>query len=278
MNKKTLIGKFSFKRLIRSTLIILIILCLFVTISIYFVTDSVIFQPQRTFYKDDTSIIKLTTNSGEKISAKYFPNPNAEYTILFSHGNAEDIDDATTFLEQLQNAGFSVLAYDYRGCGRSEGKPSEENSYQDIETAYNYLTGELKIPPEKIIIHGRSLGGAVSIDLASRKNCGGLIVESSFVSAFRVITKYKVFPFDKFDNLSKIKQVKCPILFIHGKKDNLIHFWHSETLFANANEPKVSFWVDEAGHNNVFEKSKESYLQAIQNFSATLNKYKMSFE
>ena len=116
------------------------------------------------------------------------------------------------------------------------------------------------------------MGSAVSIDLASRKNCGGLIVESSFVSAFRVITKYKVFPFDKFDSLSKIKQVKCPILFIHGKKDNLIHFWHGETLFANANEPKVSFWVDEAGHNNVFEKSKESYLQAIQNFSAILNR------
>ncbi|MGI8641233.1 MAG: alpha/beta hydrolase [Pyrinomonadaceae bacterium] len=270
--KKALIGEFSFKRLVRSFLIISVLLYFIAMISAYSFADSIIFQPQPTFYQDDDLIIKLTTTNGEKISVKYFQNPNAEYTILFSHGNAEDIGTATSFLKELQTAGFSVFAYDYRGYGTSEGKPSEENSYQDIETAYNYLTNELKIQPEKIIIHGRSLGGAVSIDLASRKTCGGLVVESSFVSAFRVLTKYKVFPFDKFQNLSKIKQVKCSILFIHGKQDNIIPFWHGEKLFANANEPKFSFWLDEANHNNIFVKSKTNYLQAIQNFSETLVK------
>ena len=241
-------------------------------ISAHSFADSIIFQPQPTFYRDDNSVIKLTTDSGEKISAKYFQNPDAEYTILFSHGNAEDIGTATPFLKELQNAGFSVFAYDYRGYGTSEGKPSEENSYQDVATAYNYLTQELKIPPEKIIAHGRSLGAAVSIDLARRKTCGGLIAESAFISAFRVVTKYKIFPFDKFQSLDKIKQVKCPVLFIHGKQDGIIPFWHGEMLFANANEPKFSFWIDEADHNNVFAKSKGSYLQAIQNFSAALPK------
>ena len=261
-----MIGEFSFKRLFRSTLIVLILLYLIAMILAYSFADSIIFQPQPTFYKDDDSIIKLTTPEGEKISAKYFQNPNAEYTILFSHGNAEDIGTITPFLEELQNVGFSVFAYDYRGYGTSEGKPSEKNSYQDIEAAYNYLTNELKIAPEKIIIHGRSLGGAVSIDLASRKMCGGLIVESSFVSAFRVLTKYKIFPFDKFQNLNKIKEVKCPVLFIHGKQDSLIAFWHGEMLFAAANEPKFFFWSDKANHNDVFAKSKENYLQAIKNF------------
>lgn len=267
-----LIEEFSFKRLIRSTLIILALLYLIAMISAYSFADSIIFQPQTSFYKNDNSIVKLTTENGEKISAKYFQNPNAEYTILFSHGNAEDIGTATTFLKELQDSGFSVFAYDYRGYGTSEGKPSEENSYQDVETAFNYLTQELKISPEKIIIHGRSLGGAVATDLASRKTCGGLIVESSFVSAFRVMTKYKIFPFDKFQNLDKIKQVKCPVLFIHGKQDEIIPFWHGEMLFANANEPKFSFWIDEANHNNVFAKSKENYLQAIKKFSATFAK------
>jgi len=270
--KNTLIGEVSFKRLLRSVLIIPTAFYLIVMISAHSFADSIIFQPQPTFYRDDNSIIKLATETGEKISARYFQNPNAEYTILFSHGNAEDIGTATPFLKELQNAGFSVFAYDYRGYGTSEGRPSEENSYQDIETAYNYLTQELKIPPEKIIVHGRSLGGAVSIDLAAHKTCGGLVVESSFVSAFRVMTKYKIFPFDKFQNLNKIKKVKCPILFVHGKQDNIIPFWHGEALFANASEPKFSFWIDEANHNNVFAKSKDNYLQVIKNFSAALAK------
>ena len=270
--RNALTQEFSFKRLLRSALIISTTIYLIVMISAYSFADSIIFQPQPSFYHDDDSIIKVTTETGEKISAKYFQNPNAEYTILFSHGNAEDIGTGTPYLKELQNAGFSVVAYDYRGYGTSEGKPSEENSYQDIEAAYNYLTEELKIPAEKLIVHGRSLGAAVSIDLASRKTCGGLIVESSFVSAFRVMTKYKIFPFDKFQNLNKIKQVKCPILFVHGKQDDIIPFWHGEMLFANANKPKFSLWIDEANHNNVFAKSKDNYLQAIKNFSDALAK------
>ena len=268
--QNSLIGKFSFRRLLRSTLIVLVLLFLLVMISAHTFADQMIFQPQPSFYRDDDSIIKLSTANGERISAKYFQNPSAEFTILFSHGNAEDIGTATDFLKELENAGFSVFIYDYRGYGTSEGKPSEENSYEDIEAAYNYLTQNLQIPPEKIIVHGRSLGGAVSIDLASRKPCGGLIAESTFVSAFRVVTNYKILPFDKFESLEKIKFVKCPVLFIHGKKDNLIPFWHGEKLFAEAGEPKFSFWIDEANHNNVFAISRNGYLQAIHDFSAKL--------
>ncbi len=266
-----MIGEFNLKRLMVAVLTIPALVYFGLAIAAYFYADSLIFQPQPTFYHDDFSIIKLTTEDGERISAKYFQNPNAEYTILFSHGNAEDIGTATDFLKELSRAGFSVFAYDYRGYGTSEGKPSEKNSYQDIETAYNYLTNELKISPEKIIVHGRSLGAAVSIDLASRKTCGGLIVESSFVSAFRVLTNFKIFPFDKFSSLSKINRVMCPILFVHGKKDNIIHFWHGEILLAAANEPKYSFWIENAGHNNVFAVARDEYLQTIKEFSAKIN-------
>ncbi len=238
----------------------------------YFLADKIIFQPQPAFFSDKESTLKLTAPNGEKISAKFFEHPNAEFTILFSHGNAEDIFGSTPFFEKLRDAGFNVLAYDYRGYGASEGKPSEQNSYEDAETAYNYLTNDLKIAPEKIIFHGRSLGAAVSIDLASRKPCGGLIVESAFVSAFRVLTHYPIYPFDKFQNLDKIKRVKCPALFIHGKKDEIIPFWHGEMLFAEANVPKFSLWLDEAGHNNVFAVGKPAYLQAIRDFVCNLPK------
>lgn len=238
----------------------------------YFFADKLIFQPQPAFFSDKDSIIKLKTPNGEEIAAKFFGNPNAEYTILFSHGNAEDIFGSTPFFEKLRDAGFNVLAYDYRGYGASEGFPSEQNSYEDAEAAYNYLTENLKIAPEKIIVYGRSLGAAVSIDLASRRKCGGLIAESAFVSAFRVMTRFPIFPFDKFQNLEKIKNVHCPTLFIHGKRDEIIPFWHGTMLFAAANEPKYSLWLDEASHNNVFAVNREAYLQAIRDFAANLPK------
>lgn len=256
--KKYLIGEFSFKRLIHSFLIISALLYVFIMVFALSFADKLIFQPQNSFYTDNNSIIKIEVENGEKISAKYFQNPNAEFTILFSHGNAEDIGISTPFFEELKNAGFSVFAYDYRGYGTSDGTPSEENSYKDAKAAYDYLTQKLKISPEKIIIHGRSLGGAVSIDLATRKKCGGLIVESSFVSAFRVMTKYKLLPFDKFENITKIKNVRCPVLFIHGKRDLIIPFWHGEILFDAANEPKFSLWIDEANHNNLFQVSNNN--------------------
>lgn len=256
------------------TSLVLIPLFVYVGLGIiaYFFADRIIFQPQPMFYGDNDWAFKLTTPSGEKISATFYKNESAEFTILFSHGNAENIGVSSDFIKKLSDAGFNVLAYDYRGYGMGDGTPTEEKSYEDAETAYNYLVNELKIPPEKIIIHGRSLGAAVSIDLASRKKCGALIVESAFVSAFRVLTRYPIYPFDKFQNLKKIEKVKSPVLFIHGRKDEVIPFWHGEMLFAAANEPKTSLWLDDARHNNVFNKYGQTYLQAIRDFAANLPK------
>jgi hypothetical protein len=269
---KTASGNFSFKRLLRLILIVVIAFYFINMLLAFSFADKLIFQPQPSSYRDNSEIIKLTTPDGDKISARFFQNPAAEHTILFSHGNAEDIGTAAFFLEELRNAGFAVFAYDYRGYGTSEGKPSEENSYQDAQTAYKHITEELKIPPEKIIIHGRSLGGAVSVDLAAREKCGGLIVESSFVSAFRVVTKHQILPFDKFQNLEKIGRVKCPVLFIHGKKDSLIPFWHAEQLIAAANEPKFSLWIEKGDHNNIYAVGKKEYLEKIRGFAGNLPK------
>lgn len=236
--------------------------------------EKLIFQPPPAFYRDDGSVIKIETPDGEKISARYLHHPEAEYTLLFSHGNAEDIGSAETFLRDLRDAGFSVFAYDYRGYGTSEGTPSEANAYEDIEAAYRFLTGELEIPPDRIILHGRSLGGAVAIDLAARRECAGLIVESSFTSAFRVVTGYRLLPFDKFTSIDKIDRIRCPVLFIHGRKDTLVSFRHAEELYAaaGADRQKYRLWIDRANHNDLFAISEKSYLQAIKEFSAKLAK------
>lgn len=265
-------GNFSLKRLLRLVLIVLVGFYFINMLLDFSFADKLIFQPQPSSYRDDSEIIKLTTPNGDKISARFFRNSTAEHTILFSHGNAEDIGTAAPYLEELRDAGFAVFAYDYRGYGTSEGKPSEENAYQDAQTAYYYLTRQIEIPPERIIVHGRSLGGAVAVDLAAREKCGALVVESSFVSAFRVVTKYSILPFDKFQSLKKIDRVNCPVLFIHGKKDSLIPFWHAAQLFDKTNEPKSALWIDEGNHNNIYLIGKKVYLEKIRDFARNLSK------
>lgn len=229
-----------------------------------------IFKPQIANYEDSQEIIKLNIGK-EKISALYLPNSTAKYTILYSHGNAEDLGDIRPILESLKSSGYSVFAYDYRGYGTSEGKPSERNTYQDINAAYNYLTQELKISPNNIIVYGRSVGGGVAVDLASRQPVGGLVMESAFITAFRVVTKIPLFPFDKFRNIDKIKRVQCPVLVLHGTADEIIPLWHGQELFAAVNQPKQSFWIEAAGHNDLIFVAGSRYPKIMQDFLKFLN-------
>ncbi|MFL6300478.1 MAG: alpha/beta hydrolase [Terriglobales bacterium] len=258
------------KRLVRMLLYFLVLAYLALVLVGIFFSDKLIFQPQRSSYKDSAEITKIQTAHGERISAIYLGNPTAKFTILYSHGNAEDIGDLRPWLDQLQASGFSVFAYDYEGYGTSEGTPSEKNVYADVNAAYAYLTNTLDIPPARIISYGRSVGNGASIDLASRQRAGGLIVQSGFTSAFVVLTKVPLVPFDKFRNISKIPHVKCPVMVIHGRRDNVIPFSNGERLFAAAPEPKENFWVENAGHNDLEFAVGEELIRKIQAFSHRL--------
>ena len=240
--------------------------CISVTILTCSCTDKIIFHPPLPSYQDGPDIVKIDIGDSEQISAIYLENPRAEFTVLFSHGNAEDIGQNLGFFEMLRQRGFSVLAYDYRGYGTSTGKASVQNAYLDIEAAYKYLTLEKKTEPGKIIALGRSVGGGPAVYLATKEDIGGLIFESVFVSAFRVATRTPMFPFDDFNNIDRIEKVRCPVLIVHGTKDNTISIWHGKELFKKANPPKLSLWVEDAGHHDLLGRAGERYWQTMEQF------------
>jgi len=203
----------------------------------WFSSDRMIFLPPAPGYRDSPEILKVPTEGGERIAAIYLANPAATYTVLFSHGNGEDLGSVAPLLPALSDLGFSVFAYDYRGYGLSEGTPSEPHVYADIDGAYDYLTGPLHVPAQRIIAYGRSLGAGAAVDLAARRPVGGLILESPFLSAFRVMTRVPLFPFDKFRNADKIARVGCPLLVMHGEADEIVPFWHGQRLFEKIHGP-----------------------------------------
>ncbi len=247
---------------------------IFFLLSAIFFGDCLIFQPHPSSYTDTDQILKLKTMNSAIISVLYLPNPGAEYTILYSHGNAEDLGDIREVLHQFHEHGFSVIAYDYSGYGTSSGQPSEDASYADISAVYDYAVRKIGLRPDNILLLGSSVGGGPSLNLADRNTVGGLILESSFVSAFRVVTTIPFFPVDKFNNLNKINALPCPILVIHGKQDSIIPFWHGERLYERANPPKMNFWVDAARHNDVMWSAGEEYWETLEQFVGLVEEHR----
>ena len=163
-----------------------------------------------------------------------------------------------------------MFCYDYRGYGRSDGRPSEKACYEDAMAAYGYLVTELKIPPERIIIFGRSVGGAPSLELASKKPAAGLILEAAFATAFSVVLPFPIFPFDRMRNVSKIPKIKMPVLIMQGTDDEVIPFSHSKKLFDAATDPKSYYVIEGANHNNLMLVAGDDYWKKIDEFAETL--------
>ena len=209
------------------------------------------FSPPPVTYVDNGKYIRIPVENGEVIYTRYYVNPRAEFTILYCHGNNEDIGSNIKQMQRFRKKGFSVLTFDYRGYGLSAGKSSVENTYRDSRAVYDYLVNQLAVDPAKIIVMGRSLGGGVAVELASDKPVGGLILQSTFVTINRVLTGNMLrMPFEKYNNIRKITEVNCPVLVIHGKDDKLVRIWHGKKLFAAANEPKFYLWVDGTDHED----------------------------
>jgi fermentation-respiration switch protein FrsA (DUF1100 family) len=239
------------KRIALDVLIICVAQYLLLLLLGFFAMDALMFAPQTPAYTWQTPFITNIGSQEKPLAAYWHPSSNATATILHSHGNAEEINDLADIFELLVQTNINVLAYDYPGYGLSAGKPTEKGCYQAAETAYAFLTKGKGIPPETIIILGRSLGSGPACYLAEKYPVKGLIFESAFLSAPRVVTRYRILPFDAFPNATRITNITCPKLFLHGTEDPVIPFWHGKKLYDVSTGDRNFYSIQGGGHNDL---------------------------
>jgi len=264
---KWIIGEVSQLRVIRSTLIILVLVYGFFLLYGIYAADTLIFYPQPASYRHGEPYIRIPSPTGGTLTVRELRHPDARYTILYSHGNAEDLGDLEGVFQAFFAHGFSVTAYDYSGYGTSQGTPSEKATYDNILAVYEYLLNQRKLHPDQILVLGRSIGSGPSVELSAHYRVGGLILESAFTSVFRMKTRFAIFPFDPFNNLGKISSLSCPVLVIHGRQDEVIPFRHGQALYERAPSPKMRLWVDGAHHNDLLWKAGASYWETLAEFT-----------
>jgi len=195
-------------------------------------------------------------------------------TILYFHGNAGNITNRLPIAHNLTEAGYDVFLFDYRGYGKSEGSPSEKGLYDDALGAYSFLIENKKIKPEELILMGRSLGCAVSLELALHSSARAVIIISPFTSlkdmarANVIFYPLSFFASDAYNNKKKIRSLICPLLIAHSYDDEIIPFRMGKTLFDLANPPKA-FYQFTGGHNDDYFE-KDDFIKKINNFTDSL--------
>jgi len=215
----------------------------------------------------------LDTPDGVTILGWWIPADGGRLATIVFHGNAGNLTHRIEHIRAIPAAGSSLLIVDYRGYGKSEGRPSEQGVYKDAGAAYDWLIGRGHAPA-RIVIHGESLGTAIAVDLAARQQCGGVILEMPFNSAARVAAG--ILPFFGplcvrcFDSKRKIGTIQAPLLFIHGDCDEVIPYKLGRDLYGAAPEPK-SFWtIAGAGHNDLLDVAGEQYRERLAAFYKTV--------
>ena len=213
---------------------------------------------------------------GQRINAWLLKSATqpATATVLYCHGNGGNLTNVSWIGAELAQQGFDVLLMDYRGYGRSDGSPVNERALDaDGEAAYDYLIQQRGVNPENLALYGSSLGTTVAIDVASRRACGALVVESGLSSAsdmgqhsLPMLPRWLHFlGVNRFESARKIAQVKCPVMVAHGTNDATIPIVQGRALFAAAHEPKRWFQV-EGGSHNLAGEGGEAYLSQIVGF------------
>lgn len=252
----------------------------FITFIRYFEANS-IFHPTHEIPMTPASVgldfedVYFSTEDGLKLNGWFIKHPQAKSTLLYFHGNAGNISHRLEKIHMLHELGLNIFIMDYRGYGKSEGKPTESGIYQDATAAYDYLLKRKDVDPSKIIDYGDSLGGVVAVDLATKRTPNCLIIDSSFSSAADIANV--IFPFvpsfilkSKMDAASKVKTITIPKLFIHSINDEIIPFRLGEKLFLSAAAPK-EFLKITGGHNTSHIDSRKVFLQGFFQFLKARN-------
>lgn len=256
-----------------------IAICVILILAFYFFQTQIFFYPGklekthrfRLSYRDEE--ITLGTKDGEKLNALFFRGTRQE-VILYFHGNAGDLNGWQFVAEDFTASDYNIFIIDYRGYGKSTGRISEKGFYTDAEAAYYYLITQKDFPPDKIIIYGRSIGTGVAVELATKHPCRGLVLEAPYTS-LKKLANEKI-PFFRpswymryhFNNLAKINNVKCPVIFFHGSKDTLIPASHTDTLFKTFTGKKEKILVQGGSHNdlNSFREHQMLLMEVMPQF------------
>jgi fermentation-respiration switch protein FrsA (DUF1100 family) len=224
--------------------------------------------------------VYFPATDGVRLNGWFFPadadSPRRPLVYLLCHGNTGNISHRLDHCAALLETGAGVFIFDYRGYGRSEGRPNEEGTYRDAQGAHRWLK-EKGFGATQIIALGESLGGGIASELALRETVGGLILQSTFASVTELGAE--LFPWlpvrwigtIRYDTRSKLPRVKVPVLIMHSRADSLIGFRHAQKNYAAASEPKL-LWEIGGDHNRFLQFDRERYLEGLNKFLEMVSK------
>ena len=248
---------------------------------VYFFQSHYVYRPEKEIINRPDELgmayeaVFFKAADGINLTGWFIPADKSQLVILFCHSNAGNISYYLDSMRLYHDLVFSALVFDYRGFGQSGGKPTESGTYLDAEAAWKFIAENKKIPPEDIVIIGRSLGGAIGAWLAERHNPRALILESAFTSFKEMAAEF--FPYlpakalarYDYDTIEYIRGVKCPLLVVHSRDDEVAPFRMGVELFEAANKPK-EFLEISGSHNECYESSAKRYTVGLKDF---LSKY-----
>ena len=256
-----------------------------------FIEKKLIFHPDRSndhttpdAYDIEYDDVTFRTEDGLNLNGWFIPGKKSSpdddlHTLLWFHGNSGNINRRLDNIKMLHDrVPVNVFIFDYRQYGRSEGKVTEQGTHIDAKAALAYLRSRSDVNNETIIFFGRSLGSAISVELAVKEKCRALILETPFTSIKEMGKKlYPYLPFTfflrtKYDTLSKIGDIKVPTLIMHGDKDELVPIEHGKILYEKANDPKEFYTIPGAMHNDTHIVGAEEYFDVIRDFVNKLTK------
>lgn len=255
----------------------LIVLYVVFNILVYFFQRLMIYHPDKELSETPASMnldyedVVIPTSDGQKLSGWFIPHPSPRAVLLYFHGNTGNMSEPVPLLRILHNLNLAVLIIDYRGYGRSTGKPSEVGTYRDAEAAWAYLVNTRGITPEDIVIYGCSLGGAIAIWLATQHRPAALVAGSTFLNIRQIARDlFPMIPVTllsriHYNNKKRIQQISCPVLIMHSTEDDLIPFEHGLGLFQTAKPPK-EFLELRGPHGEAVLVSEQKFIEAMDAF------------